>query len=75
MSQKMNKERYVAVVGSTSGHCCFDATVWDTEKPVMIGGKHYEHNGMLEFEAVCECFSMVEALRVAEALNAHDSSR
>jgi hypothetical protein len=65
-----NKERYAAVAGSKSGHCCFEATVWDTEKPLMIGGQHYESKGVFEFETVCECFDMEQALRVAEALNA-----
>ena len=62
--------RYEAVHDSVSGHCCFVATVWDTHKPLMIGGKHYESSGRFEFMPVCECFSIEEAKIVAAALNA-----
>ncbi len=59
-------ERYKVVEGSQSAHCCFDATIVDTTRSVMIGGKQYEG----QFEAVCECFSKEAANMIAAALNA-----
>jgi hypothetical protein len=58
-------ERYKAIDGSQSCHCCFDATVVDTTRPVMIGGEHYAG----QFESICECFEMGEAERIASAMN------
>lgn len=52
-------ERYKVVKGSESGHCCFEATVVDTQTHT---------NG--EFDEVCECFNMEIAQEVADALNA-----
>lgn len=49
--------RYKVLEGSESNHCCFEATVIDTD---MDSSLH----------AVCECFSMEEAQMVADALNA-----
>jgi hypothetical protein len=63
---KAAKGRFIVVDGSQSGHCCFQVTVVDTTKPVMIGGKHY--NG--EFEPMCECFDSEIAEAIAAALNA-----
>lgn len=57
--------RYKVVEGSQSAHCCFEATVVDTTKPVMIGGKQYKD----QFDAVCECFDYSEAERIAQAMN------
>lgn len=51
--------------GSQSGHCCFDATVVDATKPLMIGGKQYEDH----CEMICECYSMKDAEKIAAALN------
>lgn len=59
------KKRYLVVKGSQSGHCCFEATVVDTTKPVMLGGKHYNN----KFEPICECFSYSDARRIETALN------
>jgi hypothetical protein len=53
------------VEGSQSSHCCFEATVVDTQRPCMIQGKQY--NG--QFEAVCECFEVADANMIAKALN------
>lgn len=61
--------RYKAVNGSQSAHCCFEATVVDTTKPVMIGGKHYKG----QFEPVCECFDSEDAERIVAAMNAVSS--
>ena len=55
-------ERYKAVKGSESGHCCFDATVVDTQTPhPLFAREHYY---------VCECFDMEDAQKIADALNA-----
>ncbi len=63
--------RYAIYTGSQSAHCCFDATVVDTTKPDMIGGKHYkDSSGQLHYESVCECFSEEDAQLVRDALNA-----
>lgn len=59
-------ERYKVVGGSQSAHCCFDATVVDTTRPMMIGGEHYQG----QYEAVCECFELADAEQIAAALNA-----
>lgn len=55
-------ERYKAVEGSESAHCCFEATVVDTQIP----------NPMFRDEPdwVCECFNMETAQKIADALNA-----
>lgn len=57
--------RYKAVPGSQTLHCCFAATVVDTTKPVMVGGKHW----MDQYEPVCECFDPALATQIAAALN------
>lgn len=63
-------DRYIIITGSKSGHCCFEATVVDTTKPVIIGGKHYEPDGLgKQYETVCECFSLEDAELVCRALN------
>lgn len=62
----MDQQRFKVVKGSQSCHCCFEATVVDTTKPVMIGGEHYEG----QFEPVCECFEVEDAETVCHALNA-----
>lgn len=59
------EQRYKAVLGS--GHaCCNDASVVDTTKPFMIGGKHYEG----KFEEICETHDLATAQMIADALNA-----
>ena len=55
-------KRYKAVKGSESGHCCFDATVVDTQTP------HPTFAGDLDW--VCECFTIEDAQKIADALNA-----
>lgn len=57
--------RYKIIKGSQSAHCCFDWTIVDTTRPVIIGGKQYEG----QFEAVCECFQEEDAKLIAKALN------
>lgn len=56
--------RYKVLVGSQSGHCCFDYTVVDTLKPHPV----YASQGL--FDAICETFREEEAHAVARALNA-----
>lgn len=58
-------ERYKVVPGSQSSHCCFEWTVVDATRPIMIGGEHY--NG--EYESVCECFEEADARLIADSLN------
>lgn len=57
--------RYEVVKGSQSGHCCFEATVVDTQRPVIYHGVHYKD----QYEAVCESFSVADAELIAAALN------
>lgn len=65
-TEEMMKVRYAVVSGSQSAHCCFEATVVDLSKPVIIGGAHYEE----KYESVCECFDGDDADKIAAALNA-----
>jgi len=58
-------ERFKAIEGSDGHDCCFDATVIDTTKPVMIAGRHYKD----KLETVCECTTMEDAVMIALALN------
>lgn len=57
--------RYVAIEGSQSGHCCFEATVIDTQKPEIFNGKHYNNR----YEAICECLDLDQAKEIAHAMN------
>lgn len=59
-------DRYKVIRGSQSAHCCFDFTVVDTTRPVMIHGEHYDNR----FEPLCECFEERDAIVIAGALNA-----
>lgn len=63
--------RYIVVNGSQSYHCCFEATVVDTARPVMIGDEQY----MDEYESVCECFSVEDAGVICKALNNMEQSQ
>lgn len=56
-----SNKRYKVIPGSESAHCCFSATVVDTENPV-----DYKEGG---FETVCECFNEQDAELVCMALN------
>lgn len=46
--------RYIVEVGSSSAHCCFEYTVVDTEA---------------NNRPICETFCLIDANKVAEALN------
>lgn len=65
-------KRYIVVEKSISGHCCFEATVCDTEQPHMVHGEHYRDHftGELQYETVCECFDVEDAAMICDALNA-----
>jgi hypothetical protein len=63
-------ERYKVVDGSISAHCCFQATVVDTRKPVMVRNVPYIRDGEPQFESVCECFEVEDAELICAALNA-----
>lgn len=56
-------KRYQVVKGSESAHCCFEATVIDTEKEM---GSHPDW--------VCECFEPSRAHAIADAMNAADEA-
>lgn len=59
-------ERYKVVKGSQSCHCCFEATVVDTTKPLE---QYPGMQGLPEFDSVCECMDMESAELVCDALN------
>lgn len=68
MSEK--EERFQIYLGSQSLHCCFEATVWDTTKPNIVGGEHWRNeDGQLEYEEICECFNIEDAELICKALN------
>jgi hypothetical protein len=50
----MGSARYMVVSGSVSAHCCFMASVVERSDPET---------------AVCECFEVSDAERIAAALN------
>lgn len=61
-------ERFKVIDKSVSAHCCFSATVIDTDRVDGLG------NG----ESVCECFDQDAAELIAAALNAaahHDAMK
>lgn len=58
--------RYKVVDGSESAHCCFNATVVDTQTPCPA----YPEKGAI----VCECFNRANAQRVVRALNAEEDA-
>lgn len=67
--------RYQIYNGSQSVHCCFEVTVVDTTKPVIIDGEHYKgSDGQYYYESVCECFDMESAQLICDALNKADKT-
>lgn len=58
--------RYKVINESVSAHCCFEATVVDTQEPCPV----YSERG----RSICECFSRAAAERVARALNAEEEN-
>jgi hypothetical protein len=66
LKRKKMADRYKAISGSISGHCCFDATVVDTNKPVRdVTGKALDG----QFQQVCECYDLSNAEHIAAALS------
>ena len=57
-------KRYQVVKGSESGHCCFEATVIDTEKKNVYGDPDW----------VCECFEPSRAHAITDAMNTADKA-
>ena len=49
-----NEMRYKIIDESVSGHCCFEASVVDTETPLG--------------RTICECFKRADAEKIAAAL-------
>lgn len=56
--------RYIVINESQSAHCCFEATVVDSHTP-RAG---YASDD--KYSQICECFSVEEAQKIADALNA-----
>lgn len=61
--------RYKVVKGSESAHCCFEATIVDTKRHVLIRGEPYIRDSAPVFETIAECFSIEDAELVCAALN------
>lgn len=64
--------RYKVIKGSETAHCCFKATVVDTNRPHLDGNKKPMINGETQeiiYEVLCECFSVESANLIAESLN------
>lgn len=66
-------ERFKVVKGSESAHCCFTATVVDTNKPTLVRGEPFIFNGQPIFDEVCECFELKDAETICKALNKLES--
>jgi hypothetical protein len=56
----MKRPRYRVSEGSTSGHCCFEASIIDTKAG----------NG-----SICECVERKDAERITEILNIDEDLR
>lgn len=63
--------RYQVIEGSQSYHCCFECTVVDTTKPVMIHGEHYNN----QYEPLCETFGRADADLICLALNNMENNK
>lgn len=61
--------RYQVLDGSQSAHCCFEATVIDTQRPQMVCGQPFVYEGKTQYHAICECFETEDAELIAKALN------
>jgi hypothetical protein len=60
--------RYKVIKESQSAHCCFEATVVDTHKLEMT----LKDRDGLEYplySQVCECFEIMDAHKICDALN------
>lgn len=61
--------RYEVIEGSESVHCCFGATVVDTERDRFAG-----LNMPRRPHLMCECFDLEDAQRICDALNKLEES-
>ncbi len=59
--------RYEVIRDSTTGHCCFEATVVDTENVT------YLDRVTPRYAAVCECMDVSDAERICTLLNEADA--
>lgn len=62
-------ERYQILEESQSAHCCFEATVIDTQRPQLIRNEPFVLDGVPQYHAVCECFDLADAEMICKALN------
>jgi len=58
--------RYTVEKGSSTAHCCFEASVLDTDTPVR---NLYDGSIVREATCICECFEVEQAERIAKLLN------
>ena len=62
--------RYKVINESESAHCCFKATVIDTDQKILDGdGNHMLSDGRFKYESVCETFSIEDAELICSSLN------
>jgi hypothetical protein len=59
--------RFVVIEGSQSGHCCFDYTVVDTDRPDLAFATVLPQP---RWVALCETFYRKQADAIAAAMNA-----
>lgn len=57
----MEKERYIIVKGSVSGHCCFDYSIVDSEQKEQDWG--------VDNKVICETFYKEDADLICNSLN------
>lgn len=62
----MLNRRYKVKKYSVTGHCCFEATVVDTETPTLLS----DGSQIRSFSALCECLDVKQAKLIAKVLNA-----
>lgn len=66
-------KRYRVIPTSTTHHCCFEATVVDSSLGSGAAGDYNVATYGYDFDWLCECFSVEDAQRIADALNAQDA--
>lgn len=64
--------RYEIREGSQTAHCCYEWTVIDTAKPILLGPNKtpYIVDGEQRYEPICECWEQSDAMAICLALNA-----